>query len=59
MATEMGKTDLAEQIKQAAHAGKAKGMKKNIASDEERWEWEQKASDGALTASQITTMSRI
>ena len=40
MATEMGKTDLAEQIKQAAHAGTAKKMSKNIASDEERWEWE-------------------
>ena len=40
MANEFGKHDLAVRIKNSEHAGVAKRLSKQIASDEERWEWE-------------------
>ena len=40
MAMEMGKNDLADDIKNARHAGEAKRLSHNIASDDEHWKWE-------------------
>ena len=40
MATEFGKTELAEKIFKAEHAGVAKRLSKGIADDEERLKWE-------------------
>ena len=40
MANEFGNHDLAVRIKNSEHAGVAKRLSKQIASDEERWEWE-------------------
>ena len=40
MATEMGKHDLADDIKNARHAGVAKRLSHDIAPDEDRWAWE-------------------
>ena len=40
MATEMGKHDLADDIKNARHAGAAKRLGHDVASDEDRWAWE-------------------
>ncbi len=40
MAQEKGKTQLAEQIKNAKHAGIAKKISQNIATEEERAKWE-------------------
>ena len=40
MAMEMGKNDLADDIKNALHAGEAKRLSHDIASDDERWKWE-------------------
>ena len=40
MAMEMGKNDLADDIKNARHAGEAKRLSHDIASDDERWKWE-------------------
>ena len=40
MAMEISKPELAKQIKRAKHAGEAKRLSKNIASDEERMRWE-------------------
>ena len=45
MALEMDKKDLADEIYQARHAGKAKRLSKAIAAEEVRWEWEEKNSD--------------
>ena len=41
MATEMGKLEIAEEIKNSRHAGEAKRLSKEIATEEERWRWEQ------------------
>ena len=40
MASEFGKPDLAESIRNCDHAGNVKKMSKEIADDEERWRWE-------------------
>ena len=40
MALEKGKPDLARKIQEARHAGIAKRISKEIAPDEERWQWE-------------------
>ena len=40
MAKEFGNHDLATEIKKSKHAGQAKKLSKQIADDEERWEWE-------------------
>ena len=40
MSSEMNKPQLAEKIKKAKHAGLAKQLSKDIASDEERLQWE-------------------
>ena len=40
MATEMGKHDLADDIKNACHGGVAKRLSHDIAPDEDRWAWE-------------------
>ena len=40
MASELGKPDLAERIRNCDHAGKVKKMSTEIAEDEERWRWE-------------------
>ena len=45
MASEMGKPELAEQIKNARHAGEAKRLSKEIAADEVRWQWEMNNTD--------------
>ena len=41
MVTEFDKTQLAEVIKGARHAGIVKRLSKDIAEDEERWKWEE------------------
>ena len=41
MATEFDKTQLAEAIKGAKHAGIVKRLSKDIAEDEDRWKWEE------------------
>ena len=41
MATDFGKPQLAEEIHKANHAGAAKRLSENIASDEARWKWEE------------------
>jgi len=45
MATEMGKHDVATQIKDCKHAGQVYYKRKDIASDEERWRWEEDHTD--------------
>ena len=41
MATEFNKTQLAEVIRGAKHAGIVKTLSKDIAEDEDRWKWEE------------------
>ena len=45
MSSEMNKPQLAEKIKKAKHAGLAKQLSKDIASDEERLQWEMENHD--------------
>ena len=45
MACEMGRTELAEEIQEAVHAGKVKHLSKGIADDTERWQWERENTD--------------
>ena len=40
MASEFGKPDLVERIRNGDHAGNVKKINKEIADDEERWRWE-------------------
>ena len=45
MATEMGEQDLARKIKHAKHAGIVKRLSKDIATDEQRHQWEERNED--------------